>query len=400
MRHASEKILTLLLALVLLFGTVAPGLCARATQTEPSETVEQTLPQETETAEQTEPSLADETQGNTEEETEPEPTEETVAVETLPQGPETEVPAHSIQIPQFFQTDYPDVLYSHGTIATDGCSVTCLAMVATYLTGYPYLPDELAGYFGGYLEGVVTNIERLEAASDLLQLPWRRATNVHDAMQAMRDGKVVIAMMNQESLFTDNQHFIVLAGTTEDGKILVNDPYAPNYEKWDLKKAFQYGFREADLVAGFSGGWIYDKEAMPAEPFIYTEEKVEVDCRYPGLELSREDRELLARMVWAEARGESDKGQQAVAEVVLNRLWADDYADNLRDIIYSDNQFRSIVHLDDAEPTQTQYEAVEDALNGPYVLPIDVVHFATYPVNNQVWGTIGGHVFCYRWKGE
>lgn len=391
MTHISAKALALLLILALCLSAVVPSLCAIATETETPEATEQTLPLETEPAqEETLPT----------EQTEPAPTEETVPMDTLPQVPEQEVPAHSIQIPQFFQTDYPDVLYSYGTIADDGCGITCLAMVATYLTVHPYLPDELAGYFGGYLEGVVTNVERLEAASTLLQLPWRKAANFHDAMKAMHEGKVVIAMMDYRSLFTDSQHFIVLAGTAEDGKILVNDPYEPNYDQWALKNAFLYGFREEDLVGGFSGAWIYDKSAMPEEPFIYTEEKVIVECRYPGLELSREDRELLARMIWVEARGEDDKGQQAVAEVVLNRLFADDYSDNLRDIIYSNNQFRSTQWLDEAEPTQTQYDAVEDALNGPYILPIDVVHFATYPVNNQVWGTIGGHVFCYRWKGE
>lgn len=392
MPRISGKTLALLLALALCLSAIMPGLYALATETE--------VPQETEPT-QAQLLPTEETEPVPTEETEPSPAEEeTVAMETLPQEPEKEVPAHSILIPRFYQTDYPDVLYSFGTIATDGCGITCLAMVATYLTEHPYLPDELAGYFGGYLEGVVTNVDRLEAASTLLRLPWRQATNFHDAMQAMHEGKVVIAMMDQNSLFTDKQHFIVLAGTTEDGKILINDPYEPNYDLWNLKNAFQYGFGEEDLVGGFSGAWIYDKSAMPDDPFVYTEEKVAVECRYPGLELSREDRELLARMVWVEARGENDKGQQAVAEVVLNRLFADDYSDNLRDIIYSNNQFRSTQWLDEAEPTQTQYEAVDGALNGPYVLPIDVVHFATYPVNDQVWGTIGGHVFCYRWKGE
>lgn len=395
MIHISKKTLALLLVLVLCLSAVIPSLYAIATEVETPGATEQTLPQEADpTQEQTLPQETEPAQEQTA------PTEESVPVDTLPQVPQEEVPAHSIRIPRFYQTDYPDVLYSYGTIANDGCGITCLAMVATYLTGHPYLPDELAGYFGGYLEGVVTNVERLEAASTLLQLPWRKAANFHDAMNAMHEGKVVIAMMDYRSLFTDSQHFIVLTGTTEDGKILVNDPYEPNYDLWNLKNAFLYGFREEDLVGGFSGAWIYDKSAMPEEPFIYTEEKVEVECRYPGLELSREDRELLARMVWVEARGENDKGQQAVAEVVLNRLFADDYSDNLRDIIYSNNQFRSTQWLDEAEPTQTQYDAVEDALNGPYILPIDVVHFATYPVNSQVWGTIGGHVFCYRWKGE
>ena len=46
---------------------------------------------------------------------------------------------------------------------------------------------------------------------------------------------------------------------------------------------------------------------------------------------------------------------------------------------------------------QAQYEAIERALYGPYVLPTDVVFFATYRTNENVWGQIGGHIFCYQW---
>ena len=52
-------------------------------------------------------------------------------------------------------------------------------------------------------------------------------------------------------------------------------------------------------------------------------------------------------------------------------------------------------YLDDATPWQVQYEAIEAAVYGPNVLPMDVMYFAQQPTNNNVWGTIGGHVFCY-----
>lgn len=383
-----------LTALAILLGTLSP-ISVHATsveETQPQETIAETVPETTEVPE-TEPSVP----VTEPDETEPVATQpqEVADIVDPPVEESVDIPAHSIQVPLFYQTDYPDVLYSNGTIATDGCSITCLAMVATYMTSHPYLPDELAGYFGGYLPGVVSNLERLEAASDLLQLSWRKATNFHDALKAVGEGKVVIAMMNKYSIFTESSHFIVWAGTTEDGKILVNDPYQPNYSAWNLKNAFQYGFSANDLCGGFSGAWIYDKSAMLEEPFIYTEEKVEVECRYPGVELTNEEIDLLARMVWVEARGETDVGQQAVAEVVLNRLVAEGFSDNIRDIVYSHNQFKSTQWLKEAEVTQTQLEAVYGALNGPYVLPIDVVHFATYAVTDRVWGTIGGHIFCY-----
>lgn len=315
--------------------------------------------------------------------------------ETAPaEAAEEKAPAVYDEVPLYFQTDYPDDIYGSGSIATSGCSITSVAMVATYLTNHEYTPDELADYFGGRAEN---NIARLECASDALQLPYEGVLNFHETIAALKEGKVAIVLMNENSIFTNTQHFIVLAGYNEDGKIIVHDPYEPNYEHWQLKRAFAEGFDEGDICCGFGGGWAYDKSAMPEEPFIYVEEKPEVECRYPDIHLTYEEKNLLARMVWVEARGESFEGQQAVAEVVLNRMMADNFPDTLKGVIYAEGQFRSTQFLDDAEPYQTQYEAVEQALNGPYVLPEDVVFFATYSVNDNVWGKIGGHTFCYQW---
>ena len=301
------------------------------------------------------------------------------------------------EMPQYFQTDYPDARYGYGTVSSSGCSITSLAMVASFLTGHAYYPDELADYFGGYGEN---NMQRLEHASDMLQLPWKKAENVHEVFAAMEEGNVAILLMNANSIFTNSQHFIVLKGMTEDGRFLVNDPYAPNYELWNLRDAFEVGFKDGDLICGYSGGWIYDVSAMPEDPFIYVEEKVQVEPRYPEITLTPEEYELLAEVIWVEARGESAEGQQAIAEIVFNRMLSEDFPDTLTDVIYADGQFRSVEFLEDAEPCQAQYDAIDDALAGPYVLPVDVFHFATYPVNDNVWGEIGGHVFCYQWSAE
>ena len=307
---------------------------------------------------------------------------------------ETLAQARLHDVPLYYQTDYPNIRYGSGSIATSGCSVTSLAMVATYMTGHTYMPDELADYFSDY--NSINHIDKLEYMSDMLQLPWERAENFHVAMNALKEGKIVIALMDGRSLFTNGQHFIIWTGINENGKIMVNDPNEKNYSLWNLEKAFTNGFDEGDLCYGYSGAWIYDPDAMPEEPFVYIEEKANVVCRYPGVELTLEEQNLLARMVWVEAQGESFEGQQAVAEVVLNRLVADGFQNSIRSVIYAENQFRSAAFLEDAEPVSIQYEAIERALEGPYVLPIDVVYFATYPVNDSVWGKIGGHVFCYQ----
>lgn len=325
--------------------------------------------------------------------------EETVpaetAAETEPVPEETEPDLKTYDtVPLYFQNDYPDAMFGSGTVETSGCSITCLAMVATYLTGHEYFPDELAGYFGGRAEN---NVARMEYGIDKLKLPCYKAENWHVVMEALEKGKIAILLVDEKSIFTDSQHFIVLTGLTSDGKVLVNDTNALNYERWDLKEKLITGFPESDLWPGYNGAWIFNKKDMPKKPFIYEEKKVFVEPRYVGVTLTMDEREMLARMVWVEARGESEKGQQAVAEVVLNRLYAGNFQSSIASIIMAEGQFNSAKFLDDAEPNQTQYEAVERALKGPYVLPMTVVFFAREPVNRNVWGWIGGHCFCAQW---
>lgn len=295
--------------------------------------------------------------------------------------------------PQYFQDDYPNKRFGSGTIASSGCGITSLAMVATYMTGHPYMPDELAKYFGGYGEN---NVQRLEYGAQMLRLPIRQADDIYDVMKALKKGDIAILLMNHMSIFTESQHFIVLMGLNDEGKIMVRDSYRPNYDKWNLKNAFVNGFELKDILLGYNGGWIFSFQDMPENPYIYKEEKPYVEPRYPGVELTWEEQQLLAKLIWLEARGESAKGQQAVAEVVLNRLVSGKYGDTLSQVIYGEGQFRTTKFLKDADAWQAQYDALDRALEGPYVLPIDVVHFATYPENNNIWGVIGGHVFCYE----
>lgn len=301
-------------------------------------------------------------------------------------------------MPLYNQMDYPNVRYGSGTIASSGCGITALAMVATCMTGHTYYPDQLADYFGGYN---ASNVDRLLYASDQLQLPWHKVENWHKALAELKEGKLAIILVNGRSSFTDGQHFLVATGVTEEGRVWIQDPYGPNYQNPELREGFAHGFTSQQIALGYCGGWIYDMSEMPETPFIYTEpERPYVEPRYGELTLTAGEMDLLARMVWVEARGESDEGQQAVAEVVLNRVFSDQFPNTVRSVVYAENQFRGTKFLEDAEPTQTQYEAVENALYGPYVLPIDVTHFATYPVSKNVWGSIGGHIFCYQWEPE
>ncbi|MGE5528130.1 MAG: LysM peptidoglycan-binding domain-containing protein [Patescibacteria group bacterium] len=87
----------------------------------------------------------------------------------------------------------------------------------------------------------------------------------------------------------------------------------------------------------------------------------------PGISAS--DRELLARLVCAEAGGEPYAGQVAVAATILNRLNDPKYPKSIPDIIYqyTDGAFQYSPVMDGRinEPaSETAQAAVRDALNG------------------------------------
>lgn len=323
---------------------------------------------------------------------------ETTAQTIAPTVPETEPPKKTIDtVPQYFQNDYPEDRYDKGTIANSGSGMTALAMVASYMTDHAYTPDVVADILADFCGNT---FERVDYGCDLFGLSWRRASNFHDAKAALADGSVVVAVMNGKSLFDTGYHFIVWTGFNEEGMVTVLDPERNNLEAWNLKEAFEKGFRDGQLIAGYAGGWIFDKGQMPEEPAIVEPEPYAEEPRYGDLTLSDQDMELIARLICAEGESEPFDGQQAIAEVILNRLVSEQFPSTVKNVIYAEGQFLGSRQMYKAEPTYTQYKAVERALYGPYILPEDVVFFATFAVNDKIWGKIGVHTFCYGYFSE
>lgn len=103
----------------------------------------------------------------------------------------------------------------------------------------------------------------------MLKLPYYKAENYRYVLDAPRDGKVVIQLMNSKSLFTNSQHFILIKGYNENGLLDVLDPSEKNRSGWYLMDKFENGFTEDELCWGYDGAWIYDPDQMPDDPFIY-----------------------------------------------------------------------------------------------------------------------------------
>lgn len=82
-------------------------------------------------------------------------------------------------------------------------------------------------------------------------------------------------------------------------------------------------------------------------------------------EFSESEKRLLAKAVYGEARGESFRGQIAVAAVILNRMDHAGFPDSVHGVIYQENAFTAVkdgqINL---EPDREAMKAVEKAIQG------------------------------------
>lgn len=73
---------------------------------------------------------------------------------------------------------------------------------------------------------------------------------------------------------------------------------------------------------------------------------------------------MLAKLAMAEAEGESPTGKAMVIEVVINRVWDEEFPGSIEDVIYEKNQFACIANgrYDRVEPDDECWQALEMAM--------------------------------------
>lgn len=213
------------------------------------------------------------------EETEATEPTETQTIVTEPEETEPEVTEFVYvekfeEVPHYFQTDYPDTPYGRfgDTVATDGCGITSLAMVLSYLLDEEILPDRLAEEYGRYCTGSGSSYKLFPAAAKDYGVTIEKQGGAWSrAVETLKNGQVIIAHMKGGSIFTTGGHFIVLDGITEDGRILVKDPYIGNYaENKDkaLREGFEKGFEQKYIAYNSPSWWIFapkDVDALAAK---------------------------------------------------------------------------------------------------------------------------------------
>lgn len=161
------------------------------------------------------------------------------------------------EIPLFLQWDERWGYESYGNdyLAVTGCGPTCLSMVYCGLTGdvymNPYRMAKRAEAEGFYVDGSGSAWSMMEILPQEMGLEVRSVVFDEEHIQEeLNNGHPIICIMGPGD-FTTTGHFIVLAGITGEGKIIVNDPNSKiNSEKeWNLE----------DLMPQIRNLWSYDR---------------------------------------------------------------------------------------------------------------------------------------------
>lgn len=110
---------------------------------------------------------------------------------------------------------------------------------------------------------------------------------------------------------------------------------------------------------------------------------------------------LLARVVYGEARGEPYTGQVAVAAVVLNRVKSSKFPNTISGVVYQNGAFDAVSDGQiNMTPDETAKKAAQDALNGWDPSYGAIYYFNPNTATNKwIWSrpmtvTIGKHRFC------
>lgn len=180
-------------------------------------------------------------------------------------------------------------------------------------------------------------------------------------------------------------------------------------------KAFEYllmiGFSAGIFVAGMCVGCLYQQ--AHSEPVVITQieeiekiERVEVPVkevitvevqkvvpRRIEVELSDSDKELIARVVMAEAAYEDPVGKRLVVDTILNRVDSPAFPNTVHGVIYQDNQFYKAYAYSTECMDAVEHEIYERT-------DYDVLWFAAdgyQPYGIKAYQH-GGHYFNWRTK--
>lgn len=160
------------------------------------------------------------------------------------------------EVPLYLQQDYPTTMYGGYPIRTNGCGITSMAMVASYMTDELMSPPEMCRRFGAYshrhgTDGMIFFKESPGMDFYLVDQTYEPTV----AWQGLEDGHVVVSVQHS-GYWTRAGHYIVLQEITENGLVRVRDSNIYNYRRITNHVNDEHTW--GSITSAGSGFWIFD----------------------------------------------------------------------------------------------------------------------------------------------
>ena len=162
------------------------------------------------------------------------------------------------EVPLYLQQDYPDTLYGAFWLRNNGCGITSLAMLASYMADDELTPPEMCARYGSYSFPTGTDGMIFKNEPAVLGFYLREITyDAQIALEALKEGYIVVSLQ-RTGYWTRAGHYIVCESIDDEGLIQVRDSNIFNYTRIQAhaEDAHEWG----SITAAAGGFWIYDNK--------------------------------------------------------------------------------------------------------------------------------------------
>ena len=133
--------------------------------------------------------------------------------------------------PLYFQQDFPESMYGKYPLATWGCGITTLSMLASYMCDEWLTPPVLAREYGDYCYSTGTDANLIaDAAPELGYYVYWMGYQWTTSRDYMEQGYETICVQHK-GYFTSGGHYLILREQYEDGTLSIRDSNIFNYGK-------------------------------------------------------------------------------------------------------------------------------------------------------------------------
>lgn len=128
------------------------------------------------------------------------------------------------------------------------------------------------------------------------------------------------------------------------------------------------------------------------------EEASPVESNRWGISLSEDERYLLACITFLEAGNQGLVGQEAVVEVIFNRMKDDYYGGSLYEVLSRSGQFVTWSNRNNATPTDETYKAIDEVIAGnTCIFSSEYLYFSRGGhKSHSDYVQLGDHQFCTK----